>query len=176
MFEGNDRNFGLLYPCLTSVSYLSDVFISVTIVNVKRVSTSPRTGLLPQVHPIESRPALITRIRQGESRSRVDEVASRIGLTDKEMAKILNLSERSLHRQAADKTLDPNKTERLLLLEELIGHGLSTFDERQDVFARWLRAPRPSLGNVAPVSLLDTIAGFGFVDDELSRIEEGMIS
>ncbi len=136
----------------------------------------PQTALLPQAHSVESRPALITRIRQGESRSRVDEVAGRIGLTDKEMARILNLSERSLHRQAADKTLDPNKTERLLLLEELIQHGLSTFDERQEVFARWLRAPRPSLGNVTPVSLLDTIAGFGFVDDELSRIEEGMIS
>lgn len=144
--------------------------------NVKRVRTTPRPDLPLQAHPTENRPALITRIRQGESRSRVDEVAGRIGLTDKEMAKILNLSERSLHRQAADKTLDSNKTERLLLLEELIQHGLSTFDERQDVFARWLRAPRPSLGNVTPVSLLDTIAGFGFVDDELSRIEEGMIS
>ena len=147
-----------------------------TVMSVKSVSASSRVDLLPQARPMESRPALISRIRQGESRSRVDEVAGRIGLTDKEMAKILNLSERSLHRQAADKTLDSNKTERLLLLEELIQHGLATFDERQDVFARWLRAPRPSLGNVAPVSLLDTIAGFGFVDDELSRIEEGMIS
>ena len=144
--------------------------------SVKSVTAGPRTALLPKTHPAESRPALITRIRKGESRSRVDEVAGRVGLTDKEMARILNLSERSLHRQAADKTLDPNKTERLLLLEELIGHGLSTFDERTEVFARWLRAPRPSLGNVTPVSLLDTIAGFGFVDDELSRIEEGMIS
>lgn len=144
--------------------------------NVKRASTSPRPSFSPQARPIENRPALITRIRQGDSRSRVDEVAGRVGLTDKEMAKILNLSERSLHRQAADKTLDPNKTERLLLLEELIQHGLSTFDERQDIFARWLRALRPSLGNVSPLSLLDTIAGFGFVDDELSRIEEGMIS
>lgn len=144
--------------------------------SVKSVSTSPWTGTPPQTRPVESRPALITRIRRGESRSRVDEVAGRVGLTDKEMAKILNLSERSLHRQTADKTLDPNKTERLLLLEALIQHGLLTFDQRQDVFARWLRAPRPSLGDVTPVSLLDTIAGFGFVDDELSRIEEGMIS
>ena len=144
--------------------------------SVKSIGLSLQTGPMPQARKIESRPALITRIRQGEARSRVDEVAGRVGLTDKEMAKILNLSERSLHRQASDKTLDPNKTERLLLLEELIEHGLATFDERQDVFTRWLRAPRPSLGNVAPVTLLDTIAGFSFVDDELSRIEEGMIS
>jgi len=143
---------------------------------VKSVGIGPRAGLGPQAYKSESRPSLINRIRNGESRSRVDEVANRIGLTDKEMAKILNLSERSLHRQAADKTLDPNKTERLLLLEQLIEHGLATFDERQEVFARWLRAPRPSLGNVSPVTLLDTIAGFDFVDDELSRIEEGMIS
>ncbi|UFH57832.1 antitoxin Xre-like helix-turn-helix domain-containing protein [Spirosoma sp. KNUC1025] len=142
----------------------------------KTVTTGARTDFLPQTLRGESRPSLISRIRKGEARSRVDEVASRIGLTDKEMARILNLSERSLHRQAGDKTLDSNKTERLLLLEQLIEHGLATFDDRQAVFARWLRTPRPSLGNVAPVSLLDTIAGFSFVDDELSRIEEGMIS
>ncbi|MCY7359659.1 MAG: DUF2384 domain-containing protein [Rudanella sp.] len=135
-----------------------------------------RTSLALQTYTVESRPALINRIRQGEARSRVDEIANRIGLTDREMADILNLSERSLHRQAAEKTLDSNKTERLLLLEQLIEHGLATFDGRQAVFARWLRSPRPSLGNVAPVTLLDTLAGFGLVDDELSRIEEGMIS
>ena len=124
----------------------------------------------------EARPSLIHRIRTGEARSRVDEVAKRIGLTDKEMAKILNLSERSLHRQAADAMLDSNKTERLLLLEQLIEHGLAIFDDRADVLTRWLRSARPSLGNVAPITLLDTMAGFSFVDDELSRIEEGMIS
>jgi len=138
------------------------------------VSYRTDSGLLS--YQVENRPALIHRIRQGEARSRVDEVAGRIGLTDREMADILNLSERSLHRQAAEKTLDSNKTERLLLLEQLIEHGLSVFDGQQAVFARWLRSPRPSLGNVAPVTLLDTLAGFGFVDDELSRIEEGMIS
>lgn len=138
------------------------------------VSYRTNSGL--QTYKVENRPALIDRIRTGESRSRVDEIANRIGLTDREMAIILNLSERSLHRQAADKPLDSNKTERLLLLESLIGHGLAVFDDRQAVFARWLRAPRPSLGNVAPVTLLDTLAGFGLVDDELSRIEEGMIS
>ncbi|WP_020601892.1 type II RES/Xre toxin-antitoxin system antitoxin [Spirosoma spitsbergense] len=143
---------------------------------VKSVGLASRVGLGPQAYKFENQPSLINRIRKGESRSRVDEVANRIGLTDKEMAKILNLSERSLHRQSADKTLDPNKTERLLLLEQLIEHGLATFDQRQDVLTRWLRAPRPSLGNVSPVTLLDTMAGFGFVDDELSRIEEGMIS
>lgn len=143
---------------------------------VKSVGLTSRVSLGPQAYQSENHPSLINRIRKGESRSRVDEVANRIGLTDKEMARILNLSERSLHRQAADKTLDPNRTERLLLLEQLIEHGLATFDQRQDVLARWLRAPRPSLDNVSPVTLLDTMAGFGFVDDELSRIEEGMIS
>lgn len=142
-----------------------------------------KTGLLSYsanlnspAYQVENRPALIHRIRQGETRNRVDEVAGRIGLTDREMADILNVSERSLHRHPAEKTLDSNKTERLLLLEQLIEHGLAAFDGNQAVLIRWFRSPRPSLGNVAPVTLLDTLAGFGLVDDELSRIEEGMIS
>ena len=140
--------------------------------------------------PIERRPFTTTnttthsgdvadyllRVRTGEPRSRVDEVAGLVGLTDKEMAKILTISERTLHRKPAADYLDTNMTERLLQLESLIQHGLSVFDDRADTFVRWLRSPRPSLGNVAPISLLDTIAGFGFVDDEPERIEEGMIS
>ncbi len=107
---------------------------------VKPFGTIPRSGCLPQPFGTEARPSLIHRIRTGEARSRVDEVAKRIGLTDKEMAKILNLSERSLHRQATDAMLDSNKTERLLLLEQLIEHGLAIFDDRADALAS-LRPP-----------------------------------
>lgn len=118
--------------------------------------------------------AVVEQTRSGVSRGKVDEVAQLIGLTDKEMARILNLSERTLHRLRPDSRLDSNSSERLILLEGLIRHGLDVFDGRADVLGRWLRGSLPELRRQAPVSLLDTTTGFGMVHTVLGRIEHGI--
>ena len=65
--------------------------------------------------------------------AKADDVAGRIGLTDREMARILTVSERTFHRISPDSRLDSNASERLLLLEALIWQGLVVFDGRADV-------------------------------------------
>lgn len=118
--------------------------------------------------------AIVEQTRAGLHRAKADEVARPVGLTDKEMARILNLSERTLHRLRPEARLDSNATERLLLLEVLIRHGLDVFDGRADVLGRWLHGPLPELRRQAPVSLLDTTTGFGLVHTVLGRIEHGI--
>ncbi len=88
---------------------------------------------------------LIRQARQGVLRRRVDEVARLVNLTDIDMARILNMSVRSLHGKAATERLSPATSERLLLLERLVQHGLSVFDGRADMLARWLRTPLAEL-------------------------------
>lgn len=117
---------------------------------------------------------LVEQARAGLSRHKADEVAQLIGLTDKEMAPILNLSERTLHRLRPEVRLDSNASERLLLLEALIRHGLDVFDERSDVLSRWLRVPLAELHRQTPLALLDTLVGFGMVHTVLGRIEHGI--
>ena len=94
-----------------------------------------------------SRPVsdLIRQARQGVLRCRVDEVARLADLTDKEMARILNMSVRGLHGKSATEPLTLAAGERLLLLERLIQHGLSVFDGRTDLLGRWLRTPLTEL-------------------------------
>lgn len=117
---------------------------------------------------------VIQQARSGLQRGKADEVARTIGLTDKEMAPILNLSERTFHRLRADDMLDNNSSERLLLLEQLLVHGLDVFDGRADVLGRWLRNPLSELHQQAPLTLLDTTTGFGMVHNVLGRIEHGI--
>lgn len=88
---------------------------------------------------------LIQQARQGVLRRRVDEVARIAGLTDKEMAHILNMSVRGLHGKVATETLSLAASERLLLLERLLQHGLAVFDGRVDLLSRWLRTPLAEL-------------------------------
>ena len=103
-------------------------------------------------------------------------IANQIGLTDKEMAYILNISERTYRRNQADSVLDYQASERLLLLSDLVEHGLSVFDGRADVLNHWLRSSLPELGRQTPLALLDSVSGFGLVDDVLGRIEHGVFS
>lgn len=84
---------------------------------------------------------IIRQARQGVLRRRVDEVAGLVGLTDIEMAKILNMSVRSLHGKDNKEVLNLASSERLLLLERLIQRGLAVFDGNADSLSRWLRTP-----------------------------------
>ena len=118
--------------------------------------------------------AIVDQTREGVLRAKADEVARPIGLTDKEMARILNISERTLHRLRPSERLDTNASERLLLLDVLIRHGLDVFDGRAEVFGRWLHGPLPELRQQAPVALLDTTTGFSMVHTVLGRIEHGV--
>jgi uncharacterized protein (DUF2384 family) len=88
---------------------------------------------------------LIRQARQGVLRSRVDEVAARVSLTDIEMARVLNMSVRSLHGKSGGDTLSLASSERLLLLDRLIQHGQAVFNGRPDLLSRWLRTPLPEL-------------------------------
>ena len=117
---------------------------------------------------------VIQQVRSGVQRGKADEIAQRFGLTDKELAPILKLSERTLHRIRPDALLDNNSSERLLLLEQLLSHGLDVFDDRADVLGRWLRIPLSELRQQPPLALLDTTTGFGMVHTVLGRIEHGI--
>lgn len=118
---------------------------------------------------------LIDRSRQGVLRSEADQVAGLVKLTDLEMARILNMSARNLHRLKPDELLSRDASERLLLLTNLLRHGLDVFDDAAETLADWLQAPIRELNSQSPLHLLDTTTGFGLVDDVLGRIEHGIV-
>ena len=118
---------------------------------------------------------VIDKSRQGMLRTEADTVAQLAGLTDIELARILNMSVRNLHRLKADDKLARDASERLLLLTNLLQHGLDVFDEDTQTLAEWLRSSIRELNTQSPLSLLDTTTGFGLVDDVLGRIEHGIV-
>ncbi|MEZ0542419.1 type II RES/Xre toxin-antitoxin system antitoxin [Fibrella arboris] len=120
--------------------------------------------------------AIIERARQGVNTQRVDQLSQLLGLSLKEMAALLQIAERTLHRFRSEGRLDQQASERLLLLDNLAAHGLQVFDDRADALANWLRYPLRELQNQPPFQLLTTISGFGLVDDVLTRIEYGVYS
>jgi len=119
--------------------------------------------------------AVIDKSRQGVLRSEADQVAGLAGLTDIELARCLNMSVRNLHRLKPDDKMARDASERLLLLTNLLRHGLDVFDGDAETLAGWLRSPIRELNNQSPLHLLDTTTGFGLADDVLGRIEHGIV-
>ena len=56
------------------------------------------------------------------------------------------MSVRGLHGKQTNELLTLAASERLLLLERLIRHGLAVFDGRADLLNRWLHIPLNELG------------------------------
>ncbi len=112
--------------------------------------------------------------RQGVLRTQVDEIAALVGLTDKEMAFALNMTPRNLHRLKDDQRFGTDASERLLLLKNLLIHALDTFEGRKSTVLQWLKTPIRELANQTPLQLMDTVTGFGLVDDVLGRLDYGI--
>ena len=118
---------------------------------------------------------LIDQSRQGLTGTEAGRVAGLLAVSDKEMARLLNQSVATFHRQAKMGKLDPVTSERLLILDQLAIYGASVFQDAGK-FTRWLRRPLPLLENHSPLDLLDSSTGIQLVDDILGRIEYGVFS
>lgn len=118
---------------------------------------------------------IIEKAKMGLLKDDADQLGKAYSISDREMARILNISERSFHRYKADTKLDTVASERLLQLKNLYDYGIEIFEDEAQ-FKRWLRRPLRVLGNNSPLELLDTAMGFQIVNDELMRIEYGVFA
>lgn len=124
-------------------------------------------------HPA-SEYAVVKTSREGILRSVADEVSDLVGLTDNEIAYVLSMTPRNLHRIQGEKRLGTDASERLLLLRNVLIHALDTFEGKEHVVRHWLRTPIVELNEQSPLQMMDTVTGFGLVDHVLGRLDYGL--
>lgn len=135
------------------------------------IISTEKQGIAPTFSALQ----LIDRSRKGLTGNEAEAVASSLGVTDKEMAKLLNQSVATFHRRAKSGRLDAATSERLLLLNRLAVHGTTVFQEA-DKFTRWLRRPLRLLADRPPLDLMESPTGIFLIEDILGRIEYGVFS
>ena len=104
----------------------------------------------------------------------LNHLAAQLGVTLKELAPLLQLSESTLHRLRRQTALTGPTAERVELLRSVVQHGLRVYGGDGAALKDWLRYPLAELDGRTPLQTLTTIAGFGQVDDVLGRIEHGI--
>jgi len=118
---------------------------------------------------------IINLARKGFSKGTLLALAKKISLNLQELANILHISERTLQRYDDDEIIKLEYAEKAVELARLYTRGEEVFGSI-DKFKLWMKAPSLIFNGEAPVTILDTSAGFDMVFRELGRIEHGIFA
>ncbi len=113
-------------------------------------------------------------IREGIPYASIELISDRLDRPIKTVLSIVGIPQTTYNKKKAEESLlDSRDSELILIIIELLDHGLEVFNDEKEKFQRWLKKPNLSLGGHSPESLLDTTTGIDEVNYALNRIEFG---
>jgi len=131
-----------------------------------------RTGTLTG----RNRSILMQWVRGGIDYGIFQNMVSKFPFTSEEWSQFLHLSERTIQRYKKDeKNFDSLQSERILQIALLYQRGVEIFGDK-DNFDSWLATKNVALGNIKPKELLDNVFGIALLEEELTRIEHGVLA
>lgn len=119
---------------------------------------------------------IIRKMRNGTPADVVPGLAARLGITQDGLFRMLRLPHSTMKaRISKNDTLSASEQDRLYRTEKVLARTLAVLEDTPSAQA-WLVQTNRSLGGEAPLSLLDTEAGYELVLDTLGRIEYGIVA
>ena len=119
---------------------------------------------------------LIKKMRAGTPARVIPDMAARLGLSQDRLFDTLKLPKSTMKaRISEDALLSPAEQDRIYRAEKVWTRALGVLEDEPSA-QRWITQENRSLGGEAPLSLLDTEAGYELVLDTLGRIEYGIVS
>ena len=114
----------------------------------------------------------IATVRQGIPATAIDEAVSYIEVAQKDLLAALRIPASTFHRRlAANESLSPSESEKVLRLGEVTRRAEETFGDAKAA-REWLTAENLALGG-SPLSLIDTEAGAAQVRRVLATLNYG---
>jgi putative toxin-antitoxin system antitoxin component (TIGR02293 family) len=117
----------------------------------------------------------IDAIKNGISKEELETLKDQSGLDYDTLAIILNVAKATLHNKKGKDKFDQYISERIFLLADLYSYGYEVFEEK-DRFNQWMKTTNRALGDIKPLSFLDTLYGIEEVRHLIGRIEYGVYS
>ncbi|MEZ0484462.1 type II RES/Xre toxin-antitoxin system antitoxin [Fibrella aquatica] len=118
---------------------------------------------------------LVDLSRQGIPKQVVIQLSEALSISNPVMLAALHISERTWQRYTATKLLPQDVTERALQLTSLYQKGEEVFGQAEK-FRNWMQYPNPVFDGKKPIDLLDSLYGFRAIEDELVRIDYGVLA
>ncbi|MES2766247.1 MAG: antitoxin Xre/MbcA/ParS toxin-binding domain-containing protein [Bacteroidota bacterium] len=120
--------------------------------------------------------SIISETRKGVEFSAFNSFVNQSPFSLIEWSSFLNISDRTLQRYKEKKQrFDSIHSERIIQILLLFKRGVEVFDDEK-YFYTWLVTQNIALGNITPKELLDNTFGIQLLNDELTRIEHGVLA
>ena len=116
---------------------------------------------------------LIDQIKSGLEVDTFGRLQTALGITAAELAAVIGLPPRTLARRKKQGRLSPEESERLVRVARLFEMAADVLGSGEEA-RRWMKAPRPALGDRTPLERADTELGAREVEDLLGRIAHGV--
>jgi putative toxin-antitoxin system antitoxin component (TIGR02293 family) len=127
-------------------------------------------GLQPQ-----SSAKLIARIKEGLSVKAFDRLCKNLDISEKALAKTLNIAISTLARRKKTGRMTFGESERIYRIARLYDRAVEVFGDKK-MGRKWLKEPAWALGDLPPLEYAETEFGAQEVDDLLGRIEHGVFT
>jgi putative toxin-antitoxin system antitoxin component (TIGR02293 family) len=111
--------------------------------------------------------------RKGISKKQLLDIKNEVELDYDQLAKILAISRASLISKKGSQKFSQDTSERILLLNDVLSYGYEIFGNKEG-FNEWLKTPSEALGNITPLSMMDTYYGLEEIKHEIGRIAYGV--
>lgn len=119
---------------------------------------------------------LVKRVERGLSFNALKRFQRNTSFSFNELAEIIDIKIRTLHRRKGQGRLEPDESDRLLRFSRVFGKALELFEGDVAATRRWLSTPLRALGGERPIGLARTDIGAHEVEALIGRLEHGVVS
>ena len=121
-------------------------------------------------------PALLRKVEAGFPYRTFETLRRNLDFQSDELAKLVQISERTLARRREQGRLTAEESDRLLRVSRVFGKALALFEGDLNAARTWFAMPAPALGNRTPQSVSSTGLGAREVENLIGRLEHGVFS
>jgi putative toxin-antitoxin system antitoxin component (TIGR02293 family) len=119
---------------------------------------------------------LIKAVNAGFPYEFLDKLSGSTGLTVDTIADTVLIPPRTLSRRKVERRLQPDESERLLRVSNLVSKTVDLFEGDRAAAMNWLQRPQKGLGDGVPLEFAKTEIGARAVEDLIGRLEHGVFS
>jgi putative toxin-antitoxin system antitoxin component (TIGR02293 family) len=112
---------------------------------------------------------------QGVPVAKLQSFMKKFGLTQKQTAFLLDISDKTLFNLLKEDLLNVSVSDRFLMIATIFQEGVDTFMSI-NAFSAWLFKPHFHFNKKSPFEIMGTINGAEAVRDELIRTKYGVLS
>ena len=119
---------------------------------------------------------LMSSVQEGLRYQSLANLQRSMGLSTREIARAVEISERTLARRKSEGRLKREESERLVRVSRVFDQAVGLFEGDEQAATRWLRRPSRALGGKPPLEFASTEIGAREVEHLIGRLEHGVFS